>query len=81
MAMDWTKYKRPDMARVQAKISKVANQWLDKQTEITGVPKSILIYLAIEQFIQQKAVIDAMSQIAQKVEGIENMPEEVSQRP
>lgn len=42
------------MMRVNTRISRVANEWLDNYSKHTGIPKSTLIFLAIENFIQQK---------------------------
>lgn len=42
------------MVRVNTRISKKANDWLDNESKITGLPKSTLILLAIENYIQQK---------------------------
>lgn len=50
-----------EMFRVNTRIGLDANEWLDKESERTGVPKSTLIHLAIEQYIQQKEVINSMS--------------------
>ena len=50
-----------EMMRVNTRIGVDANAWLDAESERTGVPKSTLIHLAIEQFIQQKEVMSRMS--------------------
>lgn len=63
------------MVRVNTRISKQANDWLDNQSETSGVPKSTLILLAIENYIQQKEVMERMSDMSvlmDKLNAIEN---------
>jgi len=63
-----------EMVRVNTRISAKLNEWLDKQTEETGVPKSTQIMLALENYYQQKEVMSkmhSMSEILEKLENIE----------
>lgn len=39
-----------DMVRVNTRISKDINDWLDARSESTGIPKSTLIFLALEDY-------------------------------
>lgn len=62
------------MVRVNTRISKTLNEWLDKQTEETGVPKSTQVMLALENYFQQKEVLKTMgdmSSIMEKLTEIE----------
>ena len=52
-----------EMVRVNTRIGYDANAWLDAESERTGVPKSTLIHLAVEQYIQQKEVMASMSNV------------------
>jgi len=64
-----------NMVRVNTRISKQANEWLDSQSETSGIPKSTLILLAIENYIQQKEVMERMSDMSElmdKLNAIEN---------
>lgn len=54
-----------NMVRVNTRISKQANEWLDNQSTSTGIPKSTLILLAIENYIQQKEVMERMSDMSE----------------
>lgn len=54
------------MLRVNTRISKEVNDWLDERSKVTGVPKSTLIFLALEQYIQQHKAMETM----QGMEGI-----------
>ena len=62
-----------EMVRVNTRIGYDANAWLDAESERTGVPKSTLIHLAIEQYIQQKEVMGRMADIGELVQAIERM--------
>lgn len=67
-----------EMVRVNTRISAVINEWLDKESEITGVPKSTLIHMALETYMQQKKSVEVMqmttvslSEIADRITKIE----------
>lgn len=51
---------KPEMVRVNTRISLKANEWLDEESRKTGVPKSTLILLAIENYIQQRQTFEMM---------------------
>jgi len=53
-----------DMVRVNTRISTAINEWLDEQSEQTGVPKSTIVHIALETYMQQKKSIDAMQMTA-----------------
>ena len=60
-----------EMVRVNTRISKQMNDWLDSYSNETGIPKSTLVFLSLEAFIQQKEAfskIDMLSQLTQDVE-------------
>jgi len=61
-----------EMVRVNTRISKLVNDWLEERTRVTGVPKSTLIYLALEQYIQQIDVVTAMKDMNGIFEILEN---------
>lgn len=66
--------KEISMVRINSRISKQANEWLDVQSRTSGIPKSTLVMLAIENYIQQKEVMTRMSdmgEIMRKLEAIE----------
>ncbi|MGC4379451.1 hypothetical protein WD019_21470, partial [Fictibacillus sp. Mic-4] len=45
------------MVRVNTRISKEINDWLDAESSRSGVSKSTLIYLALEHYITQKKAL------------------------
>lgn len=61
-----------EMVRVNTRISATLNDWLDQESSKTGVPKSTLVMLALEQFVQQKKVVDGMLDINSIHDLIEN---------
>lgn len=68
----------PEMVRVNTRISAEINTYLDETSEKTGVPKSTLIYMALEQWMQTQRSIKALElnqgtlrQLFEKVEQIE----------
>jgi len=50
-----------EMVRVNARISKTLNDWLDKRSKETGVPKSTLIFLGLEQYMVQNETMAKMN--------------------
>lgn len=50
-----------EMVRVNTRISAVLNEWLDKRSEETGVPKSTLIFLALEMYMKEVETMNKMS--------------------
>lgn len=63
-----------EMVRVNTRVSKQVNDWLDRRSEETGVPKSTLIFLAIEDYRKQTDVMEMMGDmglIVQKLEDLE----------
>lgn len=59
------------MVRVNTRISKTLNDWLDEQSKKTGIPKSTLIHLALEQYVQQKETVDTMALMMSKLDSLE----------
>lgn len=60
-----------EMVRVNTRISSTLNGWLDEQTEKTGIPKSTIIHLALEQYVNQKDAIDTMGLMLKKLEELD----------
>lgn len=59
------------MVRVNTRISRMLNNWLNEQSEKTGIPKSTLIHLALEQYVQQKETLDTMALMMSKLDNLE----------
>ena len=68
-----------EMVRVNTRISHQANEWLDKRSNDSGVPKSTLIMLAIESYMQQQEVMGRMADMGQLVSAIERLEGKISE--
>lgn len=67
-----------EMVRVNTRISSELNEWLDKRSKETGVPKSALINIALEQYVMQVRSVNALElsqgtlkEVYEKLEQIE----------
>jgi len=65
------------MIRVNTRISKTLNDWLDKRTLETGVPKSTMIYLALEQFRRDTSVVENMGTMQQLVQRLDEIEKKI----
>lgn len=65
------------MVRVNTRISKIANDWLDNRSNESGIPKSTLILLAVENYMKEIDVLRGMSDMSELVEKIERLEREV----
>lgn len=66
-----------EMVRVNTRISKNLNDWLDEQTEETGLPKSTQIMLAIEMYQQQKQAKGQLTELSVLIEKMQGLTEEI----
>ena len=66
-----------EMVRVNTRIGSEANDWLDDYSGNTGIPKSTLIHLAIENYIQQKQVMARMADMGDIVAAIERLEKKI----
>ena len=53
-----------EKVRVNTRISKNLNDWLDKRSKETGYSKSTLVMLALENYYQQTEVVEKMGDMA-----------------
>ena len=64
-----------DMVRINTRISSYANEWLDNRAKETGLSKSALVMIAVENYMQQTDAMKSMSDMSillTKLEQIEN---------
>lgn len=54
--------------RVNARISKRANDWLDKRSLETSLSKSALINIAIDSYIKEVEVVEGLPAILEELE-------------
>lgn len=62
-----------EMVRVNTRISYQANEWLDKRSSESGVPKSTLIMLAIENYMREHEVMGRMADLGELVAAVERL--------
>lgn len=62
-----------EMVRVNTRISKTLNDWLDNRSNETGVPKSTLIFLALEQYMVQNETMAKMNDMSVILKQLELM--------
>ena len=66
-----------EMIRVNTRVRKDLNDWLDQQVDETGVPKSTHIMFAIEMYQQQKQAKGQLSELAELIEKLEELSKKV----
>ena len=70
-----------EMVRVNTRISKNLNDWLDEQTEETGLPKSTQIMLAVEMYQQQKQAKGQLTELSILIEKMQGLTEKIKEQP
>lgn len=64
------------LQRVNSRLGYTQNKWLDEESARTGISKSSLIQMAVEQYIAQKQALNAMydmPSMIEKLEGLETL--------
>lgn len=69
-----------EMIRVNTRISKTSNEWLDNYSAETGLPKSTIIMMAIENFIKEKDVMDRMADMGDILAKLEQLERKIEGR-
>lgn len=67
-----------EMVRVNTRIRKDLNDWLDQQSEETGLPKSTQVMMAIEMYQQQKMAKGQLTELAVLIEKMEELAKHVN---
>lgn len=65
--------KPKNIQRVNARLGYTQNKWLDEESKRTGISKSSLIQMAVEQYIAQKQALNAMYDMTALVDKLENI--------
>ena len=66
-----------EMVRVGTRIRKDLNDWLDQQSEETGLPKSTQIMMAIEMYQQQKMAKGQITELGELISKLEELSKQV----
>lgn len=67
-----------EMVRVNTRISKTINEWLDEQSKETGVPKSTIVMLALENYYREKEMMKRMADMGAILEKLETIEDELA---
>lgn len=67
-----------EMVRVNTRISTEINDWLDDYSARTGVPKSTIIHMALENYIMQKRAIDSLEAATQRLNKLDCVIEKLT---
>jgi len=66
------------LVRLSVRVSKENNDYLDKKSMQTGISKSALVQIAVEQYRQQSEAVRAMNNMEVLVEQLEKIQDEVA---
>lgn len=69
--------KERQMVRVNTRVSTTSNEWMDNYSLETGLPKSTIIMMAIENFIKEKEVMEGMADMGQIVRKLEELEKKI----
>jgi len=69
-----------EMMRINTRISSTLNDWLDEQSNETGLPKSTLVMLALENYWQQKEVMKSMSDMGSIMDKLEQLEVKIEKK-
>lgn len=69
-----------DMHRVNIRISKSLNEWLDEEAKRTGMAKSAIMMMATENYKREKEAFAMMADIGTLVGEINKMGAHIDQR-
>lgn len=69
-----------NLVRVNSRLGYTQNEWLDNESKRTGLSKSGLIQMAVEQYITQKQALSAMGDISIVFEKLEKIESEMKKK-
>lgn len=69
-----------EMVRVNTRISKKLNDWLDEYSQESGVPKSTLIHLALENYVNQKMMLEQMPKMQRMFSTMFEMQQQLNRK-
>lgn len=61
------------MIRVNTRVSPEMMSWIDKRSEETGIPKSTIVMLALENYKQQFEAMDMTAILGELVKRLESI--------
>ena len=67
-----------NLFRLNVRVSKENNDYLEKKSRETGISKSALVQIAVEQYRQQHEAVQDMNKMEIYVDQLEKIQQEVS---
>lgn len=67
------------LVRLSVRVSKDNNDYLDKKSMQTGISKSALVQIAVEQYRQQAEAVTAMNNMEVLLKQLEKIQDEVEE--
>lgn len=67
------------IVRLSVRVSKENNDYLDKKSMQTGISKSALVQIAVEQYRQQAEAVSAMNNMEMLFEKLEKIQDDVEE--
>lgn len=67
-----------ETVRINSRISVTANDWLDKESKATGLTKSAIVMLAVENYRKDREVIEGMSTLSNLYSRLEELEEKIN---
>lgn len=64
------------LVRINTRIGKKHNDFLDNESDETGMSKSSIVQLAVDQYMTQRQSIATLSTLVEKIEELEKRLEE-----
>ena len=68
-----------EMIRINTRVSPEMMDWMDKRSEETGIPKSTIIMLALEDYRKQHQALDMVSVLGDLVVRLENIEKKIGE--
>lgn len=68
-----------NMVRINTRIPRYLNEWLDQQSKVNGIPKSTQILLALELYYNQKNAPTQMLEFARLLEEAQKLSDKLDE--
>lgn len=69
-----------NMVRINTRIPRYLNEWLDQQSKVNGIPKSTQILLALELYYNQKNAPTQMLEFARLLEEAQKLSDKLDEQ-
>lgn len=69
-----------EMVRISARVNTQLLEWFDTKSKETGIPKSTLIFMALDTHVQQQKAMDTMkdlNKLQMIIDEVDNLKKEI----